>query len=273
MFKLRIYAPWKCGDMPAATAVYTGGKHHGAQHPCRICPIQGIRILDSNNLNHYLPITHPAGYPPLPYSVTTLPLRTHSEWMRQAKEIDEAPTQNEQRNLSQLYGINRTAIATQITGFRLPWSVPVEFMHLLYNTLKGYVAHFGGDYKDLGAGSESYVIPERIWKDIGAATASSGDTVPSAFGRRIPNMAEDRTFMTAEAYLVWATMYAPILLRGRFFETRYYVHFMRFISIVEHCIDFRSTATERARLREDIHVWYTEYERYACKLPSCSSYH
>lgn len=63
LFKLRIFCPWKCGDMPAAASACTGGKNHGAIHPCRMCPIEGIRIAGSSNLNHYIPITRPAGYP------------------------------------------------------------------------------------------------------------------------------------------------------------------------------------------------------------------
>ncbi|KIO24550.1 hypothetical protein M407DRAFT_8892 [Tulasnella calospora MUT 4182] len=42
MFTLRVYSPLKCGDMPAVASAYSGGKHPGAEHPCRICPIEGI---------------------------------------------------------------------------------------------------------------------------------------------------------------------------------------------------------------------------------------
>ncbi|KIO18461.1 hypothetical protein M407DRAFT_31884 [Tulasnella calospora MUT 4182] len=96
-------------------------------------------------------------------------------------------------------------------------------MHLLENTIKNYIGLICGDFKDLGPGVESYVLPSAIWKEIGSATAISNDTIPSAFGRRVPNVAEDRTYMTAEAHLVWATMYSRILLRGRFSQERYYI--------------------------------------------------
>ncbi|KIO25359.1 hypothetical protein M407DRAFT_210635 [Tulasnella calospora MUT 4182] len=262
MFKLRIFCPWKCGDMPAAASAFTGGKHHGARVPCRVCPIEGIRIQNSTNLNHYLPITRPPDYPPSRFDLSTLPLRTHSQWMQQAREVDQAPTQTEQQELSRLYGINRTAITSKIPGFTFPWSVPYDFMHLLENTIKNYIGLICGDFKDLGPGVESYVLPSAIWKQIGSATAISNDTIPSAFGRRVPNVAEDRTYMTAEAHLVWATMYSRILLRGRFSQERYYIHWCQFISIIERCLDFESTSESRAQLREDIHIWYSEYERY-----------
>lgn len=261
MFTLRVFCPLKCGDMPAMASAYTGGKHHGAQHPCRACPIEGIRILDSNNLSHYLPLIRPPGYPEQPYTLTSLPLRTHSEYLRQAKEVDEAPTQVERRRLSQLYGINHTPIVSQIPGIMFPLSFPFEFMHLLENTIENYVTWISGNFKALGDGVESFTIAEPVWKEIGIATVKANATIPSSFGRRIPNIAEDRTYFTAEGYIVWATLYAPILLRGRFRNDRYYRHWMKFISIIERCMQFAITVEEMDTLRADIHEWYTEYER------------
>ncbi|KIO24452.1 hypothetical protein M407DRAFT_47490, partial [Tulasnella calospora MUT 4182] len=274
MFNLRVFCPLKCGDMPAMASAYTGGKHHGAQHPCRVCPIEGIRILDSNNLSFYLPIIRPPGYPEQPYSLTTLPLRTHSEYARQAKEVDEAPTQVERKRLSQLYGINHTPIVSQIPGITFPFSFPFEFMHLLENTIENYVALVSGNFKNLGEGVESFIIPEAVWKEIGTATLKANATIPSCFGRRIPNIAEDRTYFTAEGYIVWATLYAPILLRDRFRDEHYYRHWMKFISIIHRCMQFGITTEEIDTLRADIHEWYTEYERIfyqynGIRLPAC----
>lgn len=261
IFKLRIFCPWKCGDMPAAASAYTGGKHHGALHPCRICPIEGIRIRGSSNINHYIPITRPPGYPQLYSSPSDLYCRTHTAWIEQATAITEAATQAERRSLSQLFGINHLAITSKIPGFQFPWSVPYDFMHLLENTIKNYMNLISGDFKELGPGVELYVLADNVWKEVGAATVLSNDTIPSAFGRRIPNVAEDRTYMTAEAYLVWATMYSPILLRGRFARERYYDHWCLFISIIERCLDFSSTADQRQELRDNIHQWYLDYEK------------
>ncbi|KIO25445.1 hypothetical protein M407DRAFT_75728 [Tulasnella calospora MUT 4182] len=272
MFNLRVYSPLKCGDIPAMASAYTGGKHHGAEHPCRTCPIEGIRIMDTNNLSYYLPITRPPGYPPQHYTLATLPTRTHSEYIRQAKEVDEAPTQVERKRLSQLYGINHTPIVAQIPGITFPFSFPYEFMHLLEGSIKNYVELFCNVFKSLGDGAESFVIVEPIWKEIGSLTAKANATMPASFGRQIPNIAEERTFMTAEAYLVWATMYAPILFRGRFRQERYYHHWMKFVSIIERCLQFSSTSLERQQLRASIQEWYSEYERYEYnseRLPTC----
>lgn len=261
MFTLRVYGPLKCGDMPAVASAYSGGKHPGAEHPCRICPIQGIRIVDTNNLSYYLPITRPPEYPPLPYTIETLPNRSHTQYLEQAREIEQARTLTERKRLSQLYGINHTPVSSRIPGITFPWSFPFDFMHLLENMFKNYISLFAGDFKHLGDGSEPFSIVPHIWREIGTATVKANATIPSSFGRSIPNVAEERAYMTAESHLVWGTLYAPILLRGRFMHDRYYLHWRKFIFIVERCIGFSSNAAERLQLRHDIREWYTEYER------------
>lgn len=82
----------------------------------------------------------------------------------------------------------------------------------------------------------------------------------TAFGRQIPNIAEDRSFFTAEAYLVWATLYAPILLRDRL-PGKYYRHFKLFLSVLARCMQFSTTLAERNTLRADVKKWYAQYER------------
>ncbi|KAG8971497.1 hypothetical protein FRB90_010486, partial [Tulasnella sp. 427] len=59
-----------------------------------------------------------------------------------------------------------------------------------------------------------------------------------------------------------------------FSEERYYLHWMKFVSIVERCLEFKITQTELERLRSDIHVWYNEYESIfyqydAARLTAC----
>lgn len=129
------------------------------------------------------------------------------------------------------------------------------------NTLHNYVLHICGEFKGLDAGKEDYIINDKVWKEIGALTAKANATIPAAFGRSIPDIAEDRTYFTAEAYLVWSTLYAPILLRDRFPNRRYYRHYVLLISIVTRCMDFTSTKVSRDQLRKDIVQWYSEYEK------------
>ncbi|KAG8942831.1 hypothetical protein FRC04_003462 [Tulasnella sp. 424] len=167
MFMLRVYSPLKCGDMPAVASAYSG---------------EGIRIIDSSNQSYYLPITCPPEYPPLAYTLKTLPNRSHTQYLAQAKEVDQARTLTERRQLAQLYGINYTPITSRIPGITFPWSFPFDFMHLLENMFKNYISLFAGNFKRLGDGSEPFSIAPHIWAEIGTATAKANATIPSSLG-------------------------------------------------------------------------------------------
>lgn len=112
-------------------------------------------------------------------------------------------------------------------------------------------------------GRPSYVLTKKAQQEIGIATVRANKTIPAAFGRRIPNIADDRTYFTAEAYVVWFTLYAPILLRGRFTRPKYYKHFSLLVNIIHRCLAIVTTRAERDQLRKDIVKWYGQYEKYA----------
>jgi hypothetical protein len=261
MFEMHAFAPYGTGDMPAAAAAFTGCKHHNAKHPCRECPVEAIRIRNSPNKIHYVPIIRPQSYPASPFAANSLPRRTHKQWLTQARRVDTAPTITESKRLAKLYGIHGTPTTARIPGITFPWSFPFDFMHILENLMKNYVLLISGEFKMFDNGCETYILVNAIWKEIGLATVEANKTIPSAFGRRVPDIAEDRTYFTAEAYLVWWTMYAPILLRGRFNRPKYYTHLSRIISIINTCLAFTSTAASRAQLRIDIVTWYEEFEK------------
>lgn len=284
MFVLRFYAPFGGGDMPAVAAAWLNSKGHNAKHPCRACDIEGIRIIGGGspgrkeNKTHYIPVQRPSNYPPpsVTVTVTNLPLRNHKKYLKQAREVDLAPSLTESRRLATLYGINGIPIASHIPGVRFPESFPHELMHLLENQLSNMVDFISGNFKKLDAGSEDYILPKTVWEEIGVATVEANATIPSAFGRKIKNVATERHFYTAEAYLVWSTLYAPILLRDRFSKPKYYEFFLRTVSITERCMAFMTTSQERNQLRKDIQQWYLEYERSVFSLSGvsepCSQY-
>ncbi len=69
-------------------------------------------------------------------------------------------------------------------------------MHLMENLLENMVLHWTGDFKGLDAGKEDYILDPRVWETIGEATEKSSATIPSAFGRKLLNIAEDRAYFT-----------------------------------------------------------------------------
>ncbi|KAG8961242.1 hypothetical protein FRC05_006265 [Tulasnella sp. 425] len=274
MFDLHVYGPLGSGDMPAVASALTCTKNHNAKHPCRFCRIEGVPIVNSSNRIHYVPMKRPAGYPANPLTTNNLATIPHDEFITRAKLVDAAPTVKDRQELQQQFGINCTPVLSRLPGICFPYSFPLDFMHLLENLLKNYTKLLSGDFKGIKNGRETYIFSDKVWKEIGTATVTANATIPSSFGRRIPNIAEDRTFFTAEAYVVWFTLYAPILLRNRFSRPKYYKHFSLLINIINRLLSFVSTRAERDILRADIVKWYEEYEdifyQYdPARLPTC----
>ena len=66
-------------------------------------------------------------------------------------------------------------------------------------------------------GGEEYALSDSVWTAIGEGCHNSGNTIPSAFGARIPNIATtERYYFKAETWLLFATVVGPVLLHNRF---------------------------------------------------------
>ncbi|KIJ42299.1 hypothetical protein M422DRAFT_60377 [Sphaerobolus stellatus SS14] len=240
-------------------------KGHNAYCPCRACRALGVRAPAPPGKRggnpYYIPFRRPPGYPaPAYYDPRGLPLRNHSSFLCQAEKVTNAPTQAESGRLAKYYGIKSVSIMSKLSSLTFPHSFPYDFMHLLENIMEILVPHWTGDFKKLDAGSGSFEIPKSVWDRIGEATASSNNTIPSAFGRRLLNIAEDRTFFTAEAWLVWTTLLGPELLQGRM-EERYYQHFLRFVELFKLTISFEYTLEDVHNLKENWAAWLEDYEK------------
>ncbi|KZT72992.1 hypothetical protein DAEQUDRAFT_743254 [Daedalea quercina L-15889] len=134
-------------------------------------------------------------------------------------------------------------------------------MHLVWeNVLKNLVSLWTGEYKGLDSGTEDYVLDPDVWKAIGEATASAGSTIPSVYGPRPPNVQADRTACTADSWSFWALYIAPVVLRGRFRQEKYYNHFIKLIKILHTCLQFELTRAEVESVRTGLANWVTEYE-------------
>ncbi|KAI0683538.1 hypothetical protein C8Q76DRAFT_662367 [Earliella scabrosa] len=135
-------------------------------------------------------------------------------------------------------------------------------MHLMFeNVFKNLMLLWTGNYKGLDTGTEEYELMPSIWDAIGVASAQSGDTIPSSFGPRSPNVASDKTSWTADSRSFWTLYVAPVLLEGRFLHQRYYDHFVRLVKLVHTCLQFEITQEEVGQLREGFARWVQDYER------------
>jgi len=122
------------------------------------------------------------------------------------------------------------------------------------------VAHYTGNFKGLDDGVEEYIFPAHIWSEICETGSASGDTIPSQFGARVPNLEKERSHMTAEAWSFWVLYIAPIILRGRFTRPRYYMHFMKLVRLVHLCIAYDLETNDINTIRVGFQEWVTEYE-------------
>ncbi|TFK62275.1 hypothetical protein BDN72DRAFT_751543, partial [Pluteus cervinus] len=218
-FILRAFLIIVFGDIPAISMVMNIKGHNGLV-PCRMCTISGLRIPSSTNKTHYIPLDR-SRHPDVRkdsnavkvYKPLELPLRTHSEFVQQAHKVQFAATTTESDNLAKQYGIKGTCLLSSLSSLRFPSSFPYDFMHLIFeNVVKNLVLLWTGNYKDLDAGKGNYHLSKNVWEAIGAATANSGSTIPSAFGARPPNIADDKQSGTADTWSFWMLYLGPVLL-------------------------------------------------------------
>ena len=266
-FALHAYLILVFGDIPAISMVMRMKGHNGAC-PCRMCEIRGVRVPESRNPIHYVPLDR-EGHPSVlddhhaisAYDPSHLPLRTHTDFLKQAKEVQFADTDSDSEHLSKLYGIKGVPILSALSSLSFPSSFPYDFMHLIWeNVIKNLMLFWTGKYKDLDEGSGTYQLPLAVWDAIGSATADSGNTLPYIFGPRPPNVATDKVSWTADTRSFWAQYIAPVVLRGRFLHDKYYDHFVDFVRLINTCLGFEITAAQIEEVRRGFIEWVQKYE-------------
>ena len=257
LFLLRVFLILIFGDMPAIAKVMRIKGHNGFS-PCRCCEIHGVRYPKGSV--YYVPLMHPDGEES--YDVTRLVKRTHERFLNQAEEVITAPTAVEEDRLSMEYGIKGVPLLSLISTLNLPLSFPLDFMHLIFeNLVPNLVAHYTGNFKGLDDGDEEYTIPAHIWSEICEIGSASGDTIPSQFGARVPNLEKERSHMTAEAWSFWVLSIAPIVLRNRFTKPRYYKHFAKLVRLIHLCLAYDMKTSDINTIRVGFQEWVVEYEK------------
>jgi len=256
MFLLRAFLILIFGDMPAVAKVMRMKGHNGLC-PCRFCEIRGVRY--PKGCVYYVPLSRVNG--DTSYTATTLQRRTHERFLDQAEEVITAETTAEEDRLSMTYGIKGIPLLSLIGTLALPASFPLDFMHLIFeNLIPNLVAHYTRNFKGLDDGTEEYILPANVWSEICETGSASGDTIPSQFGARVPNLEKERSHMTAEAWSFWVMFIAPIILRNRFTKPRYYTHFMKLVHLIHLCLSYDMKVNDINRIRVGFQEWVVEYE-------------
>jgi hypothetical protein len=268
-FSLRAYLLTAFGDMPAV-AKLMAMKGPNGKFPCRTCKIEGIKRGSAgpgkNTL--YTPLSRPFVKEPgatRRYDPFDLPRRTHADHVAQALFVEAARNDNDERLRSLATGVNGLSTLARLSSLEFPTSFPHDFMHVIFENLLPTLLELwtrSGRWKDFGTEQEDYHLHEEVWTAIGAACAESGQTIPAAFGCRVPNLKEKPHERTSESMLLFATLLGPALLRNRFRRPRYYKHFVQLVKLINLCIGFEVTHEQVQEIREGFAKWVQDYERY-----------
>ena len=111
-----------------------------------------------------------------------LPFQAHKDWADATARLFNAMYIKDQKTLAMELGIKGMPTWTCVGSINYACGVPWDFMHLLFeNVVKNLVYMWMGKFKGLDAGSEEYIIPPAIWKEIGQETVNAVKDIPGAF--------------------------------------------------------------------------------------------
>ena len=265
VFLLRAHLIVALGDIPAIALVMRM-KGHNAISPCRMCKIVGINTPSSST--YYIPLhrTKRSRSSSGPYDPSNLPMRTHKGFIEEANKVQFADTSTLEQSLAMSFGIKGIPLLSSLGSLSFPASFPYDFMHLIWeNLIPNLVLFWTKRFKKIPHQGMGYVIDDAVWKEIGRVSAEAGDTIPAAFGCRVPNMSTQRWQLKAESWQVWTLYIAPVVLRGRFPEEKYYKHFRRLVHLINLCLEYELPMEKVTEIEKGFIEWVKDYERSVIK--------
>ncbi|KAF8674983.1 Transposase family tnp2 [Rhizoctonia solani] len=258
VFALRAHILAAFGDLPAIAKLMEFVGHNG-RFPCRLCKIMSILGRTAKNASHlYCPLHRSDDTGLDPYE---LPLRTHEECLKDGYDVLRAPNDTARADLATDCGIKGVTLLAKLSSIRIPDSFPVEAMHLVWINLIPQLADLWREkFNGIDSGFEDYLINALVWNSMGDMCVDSSRSTPSSFGCPIPHF-RNRSHFTAESWSRWATHAAPNLLRRRFMDSRYYIHFVRLVNLMNKCTDHAVDRSELPAIRRGFIEWVEDFEQ------------
>ena len=264
IFDLRAYGIQVHGDLHAISKMMCMKGVNGFS-PCRDCEITGVRMIGRGRTTYYVPLQTPdVSHQTRPsFDPRALPLRNKKHFDDILEQLAAPMTKGQRKDLEILHGIKGPTALRRVESMNPSKSYPWEWLHLFCeNNIKNLVQLWMGKFKGLKSGSENYEIGEEQWKEIGRETADTVRDIPASFVRVLGNIAEDRSSFTAESWGFWFMHVAPIVMRGRFSDDKYYHHMCALGSIMKTTLKYELTTDEVDNLEEDSIDWVRKYEEY-----------
>jgi hypothetical protein len=253
-FDLHAYIIFEDGDIVAIEKLLNI-KGHNAVYPCRSCKIQGVRNITGRGKVYYTPLGTPdLDHQPRPsLDPHHLPLRSHQNYLDTYEILKSVTTRTATAAIAKQTGIRGPPALQRVGSLDYSKSFPYEWMHLfLENVVPTLVNLWTGRFKGLDSGVENYEIPDDVWEEIGAETADAVKDIPAAFVRALGNIAHDRSNFTAEAWGFWFMYLAPIILKDRFEDVKYYEHMCELAGMMKKMLQFQLTHSEIDALDEGL---------------------
>jgi hypothetical protein len=190
-----------------------------------------------------------------------LPYRTHKSFYKVLKDMDAATLIKDRNSIAMYHGIRRAPVLCRVGSINYARSCPYDWMHLLLeNVVQNLVKLWTGKFPGIPAGQD-FEIAAAIWEQIGLETAEATKDIPSPFVRFMGNIADNRATFTAESWSFWFMFLAPILLKDRFEDNKYYDHMVRLVDIMKITLQFDITFEQLDVLNEKIINWVEDYEK------------
>ena len=191
-------------------------------------------------------------------------MHSHDRFIQQGTEVLEASTTAEAECLAKDSGIKGVPLLSSLNMLNFPLSLSLDFMHLFFeNLIPNLIKHYTGTFKDLDSSVKDYKLSKEAWSKICTAGSASGNTIPSSFGSRMPNLETECSSMTAKTWAFWCMYLAPILLQNHFTNWRYYNHFLKLMQLIHKCISFELKRSNVDEIRQGFQDWVLEYEEWA----------
>jgi hypothetical protein len=260
-FLLHAYAVMKHGDIVAIERMM-GLRGHNGVRPCRSCTIKGVRNISRQGKTYYVPLTTPDVEAQTRPSVNpyALPPRTHDGYVSTLERWESAGA-DRQDDIGKRHGIRRPPVLRRVSSIDYGVSCPWEWLHLFAeNAIPNMRKHWTGQFKGLDTGTESYKIEDKVWQQIGIETMNAVKEIPSSYVRVLGDIYKDSGNYTAESWAFWFMYVAPIVLKGRFQDEKYYDHMCLLVKVMKKTLLFELTLEEIDEIEWDLVHWVQLYE-------------
>ena len=241
-FTLKGYLCIVSGDTPAIAKLMCMSGHNSVS-PCRFCKIRGV--YSSRNRHQY--------YPHTDVGTKVSQLRMRINMKRDYIVVNGSGS----RAIRKKSGINGLPILLGLEGKGLsfPDSFGQDAMHLVSNVTSLMFSHWSGKLDS----KARYVIPDKVWAEIGEEQVQCRRTLPSVICRTPRSIAVSHKSYKTKEWETWLFIFSLPLLRGRLWG-RAYAHWAMFVRAMTLLFQKELAPDEIDYAERLLEIWVRQYE-------------